>query len=55
MGERLLIILDTHIFLWLNLARAKIPSGITSVLDGESSWGVPAISLWEIAMPESKG
>jgi PIN domain nuclease of toxin-antitoxin system len=50
-----LIVLDTHIFLWLNLDPKRIPAGIITALDKESTWGIPAISLWEIAMLDSKG
>jgi PIN domain nuclease of toxin-antitoxin system len=50
MGERALIILDTHILVWMILNADKIPSKILSKIETEDTLGIPAISLWEIAM-----
>jgi PIN domain nuclease of toxin-antitoxin system len=54
MGERLLIILDTHIFLWLSLSPERIPSKILDVISAENNVGIPSISLWEIVMLAQK-
>jgi PIN domain nuclease of toxin-antitoxin system len=55
-GERLLIILDTHIFIWLIEESVKrIPKSILSAIENEPVLGIPAISLWEVAMLENKG
>jgi PIN domain nuclease of toxin-antitoxin system len=55
MGERLLIVLDTHIFLWLDLELQRIPAKIASAIEKTDTLGIPAISLWEIAMLSAKG
>jgi PIN domain nuclease of toxin-antitoxin system len=55
MGEGLLIVLDTHIFVWMNLEPDRIPAEIQSAMDAETVFGIPAISLWEIAMLTGKG
>ena len=55
MGERALIILDTHILVWMLLSADKIPSNIVSKIAAETVLGIPAISLWEIAMLVDKG
>jgi PIN domain nuclease of toxin-antitoxin system len=47
MGERILIVLDTHIFLWLTLQPERIPSGILTAISNEKTLGIPAISMWE--------
>jgi PIN domain nuclease of toxin-antitoxin system len=50
------IVLDTHIFLWITEENTKrIPAAIRSALEIESVLGVSAISMWEIAMLENKG
>ena len=45
-----MILLDTHIFIWLNLNPKKIPRTIAKAIDKESSLCLAAISLWETAM-----
>ncbi len=45
-----MIILDTHIFLWLNLQPERCPKGIVSALREDPQMGLSAISLWETAM-----
>jgi PIN domain nuclease of toxin-antitoxin system len=54
MGERILIVLDTHIFLWLTLQPERIPSGMLTAISNEKTLGIPAISMWEIAMLAGK-
>lgn len=49
-----MIVLDTHIFLWLNLQPEKLPLAIASALYEEEQWGLSAISLWETAMLSSR-
>jgi PIN domain nuclease of toxin-antitoxin system len=56
MGERLLIILDTHIFIWQTEKHTeRIPAKIQAALSAEPVLGIAAISLWEVAMLEEKG
>jgi PIN domain nuclease of toxin-antitoxin system len=56
MGKRILIILDTHIFVWITEQLLKrIPARMLSAIEAELILGVSAISLWEIAMLENKG
>lgn len=54
MGGRGLIILDTHIFLWLYLQPEKLPESIASAVKSENKLGLAAISLWETAMLNSR-
>jgi PIN domain nuclease of toxin-antitoxin system len=54
MGEWVVIVLDTHIFLWLTLQPERIPSGILTAISNEKTLGIPAISMWEIAMLSKK-
>jgi PIN domain nuclease of toxin-antitoxin system len=56
LGEGVLIILDTHIFIWLaEKLTERIPTKIRSAIAANSVLGVSAISLWEIAMLVDKG
>jgi PIN domain nuclease of toxin-antitoxin system len=55
MGIPLMLILDTHIFVWLGIDRKRIPSKIFSAIEKADILGIPAISLWEIAMLSAKG
>jgi PIN domain nuclease of toxin-antitoxin system len=49
MGEWLLIILDTHIFIWLNEQnRERIPAKILSAIEKERVLGLSAISLMKL-------
>ncbi|MCD8350551.1 MAG: type II toxin-antitoxin system VapC family toxin [Planctomycetaceae bacterium] len=50
-----MIVLDTHIFLWLTLQPEKLPENIIAALAKEDSWGLSAISLWETAMLNERG
>jgi PIN domain nuclease of toxin-antitoxin system len=50
-----MIELDTHIFLWMDIEKERIPPKIRSAIDAEKRLGVSAISLWEIAMLVEKG
>lgn len=45
-----MIILDTHIFVWMNIKPEMIPVHILNAIGNESTLGLSAISLWEIAM-----
>ena len=45
-----MILLDTHIFLWMNLEQEKLPPALTHAIAAEPTLGLAAISLWEIAM-----
>lgn len=49
-----MIVLDTHVFLWLNLSPGNLSDHIISALKGEDHIGLSAISLWEIAMLKSR-
>jgi PIN domain nuclease of toxin-antitoxin system len=50
MGGNAVILLDTHIFLWMNLQPEKMPQAITEAIAVEPALGIAAISLWETAM-----
>lgn len=45
-----MIVLDTHIFLWMNLDPGRVPVHILNAVEAEAELGVAAISLWETAM-----
>ncbi len=45
-----MIVLDTHIFLWMNLEPGRLPAHILDAIEAEERLGLPAISLWETAM-----
>ncbi len=45
-----MIVLDTHIFLWMNLEQGRLPLHIRQAISAESRLGLAAISLWETAM-----
>ncbi len=45
-----MIVLDTHIFLWLNLQPERVPKSMIPALKKEDRMGLSAISLWETAM-----
>ena len=45
-----MILLDTHIFLWMHLEPEKLPQPLANAIDTELVLGVAAISLWETAM-----
>ncbi len=49
-----MIVLDTHIFLWLNLQPERVPKNIVHALKKEKQMGLAAISLWETAMLHSR-
>ncbi len=49
-----MIVLDTHIFLWLNLQPERVPKHIILALKTEEQMGLSAISLWETAMLHSR-
>jgi PIN domain nuclease of toxin-antitoxin system len=50
-----MIILDTHIFVWLDVSIKQIPRRIFSAIEKADILGISAISLWEIAMLADKG
>ncbi len=45
-----MIILDTHIFLWMNLEPKRLPLHILNAIHAEEQLGLSAVSLWETAM-----
>ena len=45
-----MIILDTHVLIWLKTDSNQIPPSILKMIDRESEVGIPSISLWEVAM-----
>lgn len=54
MGSRRLILLDTHVWIWLNAASDLVPRRLRDALKGEEL-AVSAISLWEVMMLLDKG
>ncbi|MDR3303093.1 MAG: type II toxin-antitoxin system VapC family toxin [Treponema sp.] len=49
-----MIIIDTHIFVWLFLEPERVPANISAAIGDEDALGLSAISLWEIAMLTEK-
>jgi PIN domain nuclease of toxin-antitoxin system len=50
------LLLDSHIFLWLNLDRARIPRPVLDVLsDSANDLWLSASSVWEIAIKTAAG
>lgn len=52
------LLLDTHVWVWLVAGDPRLSPRVVDVLSGASELGglhIAAISLWEIAMLESKG
>jgi PIN domain nuclease of toxin-antitoxin system len=49
-----MIILDTHIFVWLFLEPERVPAKINAAILDADALGLSAISLWEIAMLTEK-
>lgn len=54
MGGNAVIVLDTHIFLWLNLQPELLPKTLVEALKSEDRIGLSVISLWETAMLHSR-
>ena len=53
-----MLILDTHVWVWLMEGDSKLKLSVRKQIDKfvpENNLGVSAISVWEIAMLESKG
>lgn len=49
-----MIVLDTHIFIWMHLDPEKIPHAIAEAMAESSTLGLAAISLWEIALLQER-
>ena len=45
-----MILLDTHIFLWMHIEPEKLPQLMADAIVREPKIGIAVISLWEIAM-----
>ncbi|MDR1787102.1 MAG: type II toxin-antitoxin system VapC family toxin [Treponema sp.] len=48
-------LVDTHIFIWLNEDKSRIPHKMLAALDAEPDLRVSPISFWEVAMLNAKG
>jgi PIN domain nuclease of toxin-antitoxin system len=56
MGGFVLIILDTHIWIWLNATPELLNAGIAEKLQREGiEIGISAISVWEVVLAAQKG
>lgn len=56
MGGNGIVLLDSHIFVWLNLEPERIPTALRAALDGqESSLAISAISIWEVMLAMERG
>jgi len=44
------IVLDTHILLWLHIEKQKVPNEVFTEVERKIDLGISAISLWEISM-----
>lgn len=45
-----MIVLDTHVWIWLNSHSRDLSAAAAKAIDEADVVGVPAISLWEVAM-----
>ena len=45
-----MIVLDTHILLWLHIEKQKVPNEVFTEVERKIDLGISAISLWEISM-----
>ena len=56
MGGAELILLDTHIWVWFNLAPERLPPTLVQAFEGdEAFFGISAISVWETVTAMQKG
>ncbi len=46
----LMIVLDTQVLVWMNLAPEKLTSKAVEMMAGAGTMLIPSISLWEISM-----
>jgi PIN domain nuclease of toxin-antitoxin system len=52
----MMLLLDTHIWLWLNLEPARLPAGFAAALaDPDNAVVVSVASVWEVAIKEKLG
>lgn len=49
------VLLDTHVFLWLQMAPARLGEHLERLRDPHSERLVSAVSAWEIAIKHAKG
>ncbi len=50
-----MIVLDTHVWLWLVSAPEKLSAPAREAIDGTERYGVATISCWEMAMLSEAG
>lgn len=50
-----MIVLDTHVLIWLNDSPEKIPVKARKAIGASTELGIAAISLWEVAMLTHRG
>ncbi len=58
MHNNQMLVLDTHVWIWLMEGNPKLKLSVRNKIDKcipETNLGVSAISVWEVAMLESKG
>ncbi len=54
MGRRILIILDTHVWIWWVAEPGKLSARARHAIDAAERLGICAISCWEVGMLVSK-
>ena len=53
-----MLVLDTHVWIWLVAGDPTLPAGARDAIEAAAADGsvlVPAISVWEVALLESRG
>jgi PIN domain nuclease of toxin-antitoxin system len=49
------LLLDTHVFLWLNAAPERLGAALTEIEDSRNRLVVSAVTSWEIAIKHARG
>jgi PIN domain nuclease of toxin-antitoxin system len=49
------LLLDTHVFLWLNAAPERLGVALTEIEDSRNRLVVSAVTSWEIAIKHARG
>ena len=56
MGSRPLILLDTHVWIWFNLAPERLPTEVAWLFaEPNADFGISAVTVWETVLAAQKG
>lgn len=55
MGGELLILLDTHVWIWFNLSPERLGPEIRSHIEAGEELAISSISVWETVLAAEKG